>query len=148
MEERTDQTSMPEDTTSLDDIINFEDRKGGETSTDVPTNPHGAMHTAAEAAGGAWASAGSLAGNAGFAAPGGPITGVAGRMAGAGFGGALGYGGYRTHEDLRDGGVPQMLSNLGDTLVESAKFGATSALTEGVVPGSTAPPPSAPLASG
>ena len=50
MEERTDQTSMPEDTTSLDDIINFEDRKGGETSTDVPTNPHGVMHTAAEAA--------------------------------------------------------------------------------------------------
>ena len=135
MEERTDQTSMPEDTTSLDDIINFEDRKGGETSTDVPPNPHGVMHTAAEAAGGAWASAGSLAGNAGFAAPGGPITGVAGRMAGAGLGGALGYGGYRAHEDLRDGGVPQLLSNLGDTLVESAKFGATSALTEGVVPG-------------
>lgn len=133
MEERTDETSMPE-TSSLDDIINFEDQSG-ETSTDIPPNPRGAMHTAAEAAGGAWASAGSLAGNAGFAAPGGPITGVAGRMAGAGLGGALGYGGYRAHEDLRDGGVPQMLSNLGDTLVESAKFGATSALTEGIVPG-------------
>lgn len=133
MEERTDQTTLP-DTSSLDDIINFEDQSG-ETSTDVPPNPRSAMHTAAEAAGGAWASAGSLAGNAGFAAPGGPITGVAGRMAGAGLGGALGYGGYRAHEDLRDGGVPQMLSNLGDTLVESAKFGATSALTEGIIPG-------------
>lgn len=133
MEERTDETSIPE-TSSLDDIINFENQSG-ETSTDIPPNPHGAMHTAAEAAGGAWASAGSLAGNAGFAAPGGPITGVAGRMAGAGLGGALGYGGYRAHEDLRDGGVPQLLSNLGDTLVESAKFGATSALTEGIVPG-------------
>lgn len=133
MEENTAETTMPEQS-SLDDIINFEDQQG-ETSTDVPTNPRGALHTAAEAAGGAWASAGSLAGNAGFAAPGGPITGTAGRMAGAGLGGALGYGGYRAHEDLRDGGVPQLLSNLGDTLVESAKFGATSALTEGIVPG-------------
>ena len=133
MEENTAETTMPEQS-SLDDIINFEDQQG-ETSTDVPTNPRGVLHTAAEAAGGAWASAGSLAGNAGFAAPGGPITGTAGRMAGAGLGGALGYGGYRAHEDLRDGGVPQLLSNLGDTLVESAKFGATSALTEGIVPG-------------
>lgn len=133
MEENTAETTMPEQS-SLDDIINFEDQYG-ETPTDVPTNPRGALHTAAEAAGGAWASAGSLAGNAGFAAPGGPITGTAGRMAGAGLGGALGYGGYRAHEDLRDGGVPQLLSNLGDTLVESAKFGATSALTEGIVPG-------------
>ena len=132
MEERTDQTSMPEDTSSLDDIINFEDQ-AGETSTDVPTNPHGAMHTAAEAAGGAWASAGSLAGHSAYAA--GPLAGTGGRMLGAGAGGAMGYGAYRMHEDLRDGGVQQMMSNLGDTLVESAKFGATSAATEGIVPG-------------
>ena len=122
MEERTDQTAMPEDTSSLDDIINFEDQ-AGETSTDVPPNPHGAMHTAAEAAGGAWASAGSLAGHSAYAA--GPLAGTGGRMLGAGAGGAMGYGAYRMHEDLRDGGVQQMMSNLGDTLVESAKFGAT-----------------------
>jgi len=132
MEERTDQTAMPEDTSSLDDIINFEDQ-AGETSTDVPPNPHGAMHTAAEAAGGAWASAGSLAGHTAYAA--GPLAGTGGRMLGAGAGGAMGYGAYRMHEDLRDGGVQQMMSNLGDTLVESAKFGATSAATEGIVPG-------------
>jgi len=135
MEERTDQTSMPEDTTSLDDIINFEDRKGGETSTDVPPNPHGAVHTAAEFLGGTWATAGSLAGNVGYAAPGGPFTGTLGRVAGAGVGGALGYGGYRASEEFRDGGTPQLLENLGDILVESAKFGATSAATEGVIPG-------------
>ena len=34
----------------------------------------------------------------------------------------MGYGAYRMHEDLRDGGVQQMMSNLGDTLVESAKL--------------------------
>ena len=132
MEERTDQTAMPEDTSSLDDIINFEDQ-AGETSTDVPPNPHGAMHTVAEAAGGSWASAGSLAGHTAYAA--GPLAGTGGRMLGAGAGGAMGYGAYRMHEDLRDGGVQQMMSNLGDTLVESAKFGATSAATEGIVPG-------------
>jgi len=132
MEERTDQTSMPEDTSSLDDIINFEDQSG-ETSTTVPPNPRGVMHTAAEAAGGAWSSAGSIAGHTTYAA--GPLAGTGGRMLGAGVGGAMGYGAYRMHEDLRDGGVQQMMSNLGDTLVESAKFGATSAATEGLVPG-------------
>ena len=49
MEENSAETSMPE--SSLDDIINFEDQSG-DTPTDVPQNPHGAMHTAAEAAGG------------------------------------------------------------------------------------------------
>lgn len=135
MEDNSAETSMPE--SSLDDIINFEDQSG-ETPTDIPQNPHGAMHTAAEAAGGAWASAGSLAGNAGFAVPipgVNAVTGTAGRVAGATLGGSLGYAGYRAHEDLRDGGVPQLLSNLGDTLTESAKFGITSGLTEGIVPG-------------
>lgn len=133
MEERTDQTELPEDSSSLDDIIQFEDQQGGETPTDVPPNTRGVMHTKAEAAGGAWATGGSVAGNSMFV--GGPVAGVAGRMVGAGVGGALGYGGMRAHEDLAEGGVPQLMSNLGDTLVESAKFGLTSAATEGVVPG-------------
>ena len=134
MEERTDQTTLPPDASALDDIINFEDQYG-ETPTDVPPNPHGTMHTAAEFLCGTWATAGSLAGNVGYAAPGGPFTGTLGRMAGAGVGGALGYGGYRASEEFRDGGTPQLLENLGDILVESAKFGATSAATEGVLPG-------------
>ena len=46
----------------------------------------------------------------------------------------MGYGACTMHGDLRDGGVQQMMSNLGDTLVESAKFSATSAATEGIVP--------------